>query len=271
MLVMEGYELIDCGNQLKFERFGLIHLVRACPVAIWEPKFQKWEAKHASFDPSLKWKEYKKTPMSWQIKEQGIELEIKRGSSGNLGIFPEHLQIFSMIEPFILPNHKVLNLFAYTGLMTLLIAQKRAKVCHVDASKVSVEWARKNAKLNQLEGADIRWIVDDVIKFLKREIKRGSFYDGVILDPPTFGRGAQGQVFKFEKDILTVLSLVKQVLRKKGNFVALSCHTPGISPFVLKQIFEEQFFTNDYGELVVYSKKGKILPCGSFAIFHTNK
>lgn len=268
---MEGYELIDCGNQLKFERFGSVYTVRSSPIAIWEPKLKIWEPQHVCFDHRLKWKEIKKTPTAWQIKEKDLTLEIKRCSSGNLGLFPEHLQIFSMVEPLISSKDKILNLFAYTGLMTLLITQKKGKVCHVDASKTSIDWGKKNATLNQLEKSEIRWIVDDVIKFLKREVKRGSSYDGVILDPPTFGRGSQGQVFKFEKDILTVLTLVKQVLKNRGKFVALSCHTPGITPLVLKQIFEETFSASHFGELVVHSKKGKDLPCGSFVISQSNK
>lgn len=267
---MKGYELIDCGNQLKFERFDSIYLVRPSPVAIWRPKLKVWQQSHASFDPQLKWKEYKSMPHSWNIQEEGLTLEIKKGSSANVGMFPEHLQIFSKIKPFITSKDRILNLFGYTGLMTLLIAQKKAQICHVDASKASVDWAKNNARLNQLEQSEIRWIVDDVIKFLKREAKRRSLYDGVILDPPTFGRGSQGQVFKFEKDILTVLSLVKQVLKKQSKFVALSCHTPGISPFVLKQIFEEEFSATDFGELAIHSNKGNILPCGSYVIFHTN-
>ncbi|PIS01088.1 MAG: hypothetical protein COT84_04215 [Chlamydiae bacterium CG10_big_fil_rev_8_21_14_0_10_35_9] len=263
---MNDYELIDSGNELKFERFGNLKLVRPCAQALWKKKMPKWEDVDATFDRKSLWKTQHKKP-SWQVAIGEIALELKMTEFGHIGFFPEHLSILEKISPLVEKNDKVLNLFAYSGLMTLALAQKKAQLCHVDASKTTVDWARKNARINNLEKASIRWIVDDVMKFLKREVKRGSRYDGVVLDPPTFGRGAQGQVFKLERDINLLLELVKQVLSKEAKFVALSCHTPGISPLVLKQIFEGYFPASDFGELVILANKGRDLPCGSFAIF----
>ena len=131
---------------------------------------------------------------------------------------------------------QVLNLFAYSGGATLAAAQAGARVCHLDASKGMVAWARENAELNQLSSAPIRWIVDDVVKFLKREIKRGNKYEGIILDPPSFGRGSQGEVFKIERDIHEILHLCRDVLSENPLFLIFTTHTPGMTPIVMGSI-----------------------------------
>ena len=149
----------------------------------------------------------------------------------------------------------ILNLFAYTGGATLVAAKRGADVCHLDASKTTVAWARENAALNKLEKAPVRWIVDDAIKFLGREVRRGTRYDGIILDPPTFGRGNQGEVFKIEKDLPVILDLCYQLLTPDPSFVILSSHTPGYTPLVLhhllKQAKGDRKGTIEMGEMVI--------------------
>jgi 23S rRNA (cytosine1962-C5)-methyltransferase len=162
---------------------------------------------------------------------------------------------------------RILNLFAYSGGVTFAAAQQGAQVCHLDASKGMVDWARQNAALNQLQDAPIRWIVDDALKFLRREKKRESLYDGIILDPPTFGRGSQGEVFKIEQDILPLLEACKEVLVKEPRFVIFSCHTPGFTPLVLRHLIEQVFPKGriDTGEMMLHSEGALSIPSGAFA------
>ena len=160
----------------------------------------------------------------------------------------------------------VLNLFAYSGGATLAFARAGAQVCHVDASQGMVKWARENAALNGLENKPIRWIVDDAIKFLQREIKRGRKYDGILLDPPSFGRGAQGEVFKIERDIGPLLQLCKALLSDKPLFLACSNHTNGLSPMVMGHLFEEILPGKaEVGELFLSAQQGRDVPTGSYA------
>src|SRR3989344_2704065 len=155
---------------------------------------------------------------------------------GHLGLFPEHVSLWQWMSQQMHRGDKVLNLFAYSGGGTVIAAQAGALVCHLDASKGMVDWAKDNALRNGLEKAPIRWIVDDAMKFLKREIKRGSRYEGILLDPPTFGRGSQGEVFKIEEGILPLLELCKAVLSTQPRFLVFSCHTPGLTPLVLQHL-----------------------------------
>ncbi len=162
---------------------------------------------------------------------------------------------------------RILNLFAYSGGLTLAAAQEGAEVCHLDASQGMVDWARENAKINSLEKAPIRWIVDDALKFLKREEKRGSFYDGIVLDPPTFGRGAKGEVFKIEEHIISLLESCKAVLSKQPRFVIFSCHTPGFTPVVLEHLLVQVFGSHkiESGEMILEGNDVFSIPSGSFA------
>jgi 23S rRNA (cytosine1962-C5)-methyltransferase len=163
----------------------------------------------------------------------------------------------------------VLNLFAYSGGATLAAARAGCKVCHLDASKGMVSWAKENAALNGLKDAPIRWIIDDVLKFLQRELKRGVRYDGIILDPPSFGRGNQGEVFKIERDLPKILSCCRNVLSDEAAFVILSTHTPGMSPLVMEHLIHEMMIglkgKIESGEMALHAKEGKALPCGSYA------
>ena len=166
---------------------------------------------------------------------------------------------------------RVLNLFAYSGLASLFTAQAGAEVCHVDSSKGMIDWARENIAINNLTKAPVRWIVDDVIKFLRREAKRGQTYDGILLDPPSFGRGKKGELFKIEEHLSELLRLCKQVLSKDPLFFLLSCHTPGYTPVSLKNILLQVMKVRENqiesGETLLESPKDKIfsIPSGSYA------
>ena len=185
---------------------------------------------------------------------------------GHLWVFPEHASLWGWMQERLSPSTKVLNLFAYSGGATLAALQKGASVCHLDASKGMVDWARENAALNGLTSAPARWIVDDAIKFLRREVKRGNRYDGILLDPPTFGRGSKGEVFKIERDIQPLLELCKELLTESPKFLIFSCHTPGFTPIVLKHLLG-QFFDApiEAYEMLLESEEAYSIPSGCVA------
>lgn len=266
------YELLDCGEGEKLERFGPYILARPAPQAVWKKQLppSAWKKCSAYFtrDQGNKWHLYEKIPKSWNITFHGITLELSLTGFGHVGVFPEHAALWQWMSKQIADVKKpeVLNLFAYTGAGSLALAQKGAAVCHVDASKKSVSLARRNAEISHLEKAPIRWIVEDVRKFLKREIKRKHHYEGILLDPPSFGRGSKHEVFKIEEDLLPLLELCFELLEKKGRFLLLSCHTPGYTPLVLKQLLSQiTDGTIEGGEMTIRGKCPLVLPCGSYA------
>ncbi len=253
-----SYKLLDSGNQSKLEQFGDYTLARPCSQAVWKPTLseREWEEADSVFtrEPSNRW--VGKLPQSWKMEWDEIIFKLSPTDFGHIGIFPEHALLWNWMKDRIRKKCSILNLFAYTGGATLVAAKSGAEVCHVDASKTAVSWARENAALNRLEKASIRWIVDDVIKFLKREVRRGSKYDGIILDPPTFGRGAKGEVFKVDKDLPIILDLCFQLLTDKPLFLILSSHTPGYTPLILHHLLyqaQESFRsgTIEMGEMVI--------------------
>ena len=268
---MSDYILIDSGNEKKLEQFGEYTLIRPCPQAVWEPRLpQKWETHHGEFvrDQGNQWKK-KKIPSSWTITYEKLKFRLMPTDFGHLGLFPEHAMHWKWMEEKMVDQKKsVLNLFAYSGAATLALAQNGISVCHLDASKGMVQWARENAALNGLEKAQTRWIVDDALKFLKREIKREVQYQGIILDPPTFGRGNQGQVFKIERDIIPLLSLCRQVVANDG-FIVLTAHTPGFTPTVLEHVLTQTQPKGEIeaGEMLIASESFS-LPSGSYARWH---
>jgi 23S rRNA (cytosine1962-C5)-methyltransferase len=201
-------------------------------------------------------------------------MRVKPTDFGHLGIFPEQIQFWNILKG--LPSSlRVLNLFAYSGGSTLACAKKGMNVCHLDASKGMCEWARGNALLNNLQDAPIRWIVEDVMKFLQREVKRASTYDGIILDPPSFGRGSKSEVFKIEDDIIKLLSLCRSCLSSTPSFILFSCHTPGFTPLTLNHLLAQMMDgipgSIEHGEMVL-SGNSHILPVpsGSFALWKHN-
>lgn len=265
-----SYELIDSGSGRKLERFSQHTLIRPCPQALWRPeKPALWASADASFsrEPGNRWVFAKKLPKEWMATIGDVQFKISPTDFGHLGVFPEHADLWQWMRQYIEPKDRILNLFAYSGGVTLAAAQQGAEVCHVDASKGMVDWARENAKLNQLEKAPIRWIVDDAIKFLRREVKRKSVYEGIILDPPTFGRGAKGEVFKIEEEILPLLELCRALLSSHPKFLIFSCHTPGFTPIVMEHLMRQTMGSAQIvtGEMALSSPQALSIPSGSFA------
>jgi 23S rRNA (cytosine1962-C5)-methyltransferase len=279
----ESYALIDSGDQQKWERFGPVSIVRPCSQALWRPTLSKkeWASADASFsrENGNAWKMGHRVPKTWVVEIQGLKFKIAPTDFGHLGVFPEHSMLWKEMEELIRSRKsapRVLNLFAYSGGATLAAARAGAEVCHLDASKGMVSWARENAALNQLEKAPIRWIIDDVSKFLKREEKRGVRYDGIIADPPSFGRGSQGEVFKIERDVHEILDLCRRVLSETPLFLIFTTHTPGMTPIVmghlLKQLMASYGGRVETGEMVLPQENEQCLkvPCGSYAMWKSS-
>ena len=269
----DGYELIDSGNGRKLERFGRYVIARPCSQALWKPSLppSEWKKADASFDreDGNHWRGRSKLPGEWTIETAGIRFKLGGTDFGHLGIFPEQIAQWKWIREKIGERGtrngeraQLLNLFAYSGGSTMAAALGGAEVCHLDASKGMVEWARENAKINNLGDWPIRWIVDDAHKFMKREIRRGRRYDAIVLDPPTFGRGAGGEMYKIERDLGETLDLVKSLLSDNPLFVLFSSHTPGLSVRVAENIIGQAFGAAhpDAGEMLL---EGKSVPCPS--------
>ncbi|HSX25717.1 MAG TPA: class I SAM-dependent methyltransferase [Chlamydiales bacterium] len=271
------YALLDSGDGQKLEQFGEYTLIRPCPQAVWRCTLkQEWEKASARFTREKEknhWTFKQKLPSSWVILHGGVEFKISPTDFGHLGLFPEHADLWEWMRPLLSKSSRVLNLFAYSGGVTLAAAQQGAQVCHLDASKGMVDWARENAALNRLTDAPIRWIVDDAIKFLKREIKRESFYDGIVLDPPTYGRGSKGEIFKIEEEIIPLLELCSQLLTKKPLFVIFSCHTPGFTPLSLRHLLGQTLPKGhiEIGEMALHSPGTLPIPSGCFAKWTTKE
>ncbi len=276
----EKYFLVDSGDQQKLERFGSYLIARPCSQALWKPTLPKaeWDRADAHFsrDGGNSWNYKTKLPAHWISEVEGVRFKISPTDFGHLGVFPEHSLLWKAMKDAIRTRKEpplILNLFAYSGGASLAAASAGAKVCHLDASRGMVAWARENAKLNQLESAPIRWIVDDVSKFLTREIKRGVRYDGIILDPPSFGRGAQGEVFKIERDIHDLLHLCRKLLSENPLFLIFTTHTPGMTPIVMEHLLKQKMQglkgNIETGEMILPSDKGLNIPCGSFARWYS--
>jgi 23S rRNA (cytosine1962-C5)-methyltransferase len=259
----EEYTLLDSGEGLKLEAFGNITLCRPAAQAVWNKQYPAlWKKADAAFsrEGKMSWTNAKTLPNSWSIEVAGIQFKLLTTDFGHLGIFPEQKPQWIWIRDFLQKAKlgrppRLLNLFAYSGGVTMAAAQSGAEVCHLDASKGMVDWARENAKLNKLDKAPIRWIVDDVKKFLKRELKRGISYDAIVLDPPTFGRGNQGELFKIEKEIVSLLDMCRSLLSSTPLFILLSCHTPGFSPLVMQNLLD-----------AALKDKGGVIDCGEMAL-----
>ena len=244
----EDYELLDSGDGRKLERFGAYVLARPCSQAMWRPVRSPadWNRADAAFDreDGNHWHGRTNLPKEWTIETAGIRFRLGGTDFGHLGIFPEQRAQWAWIRKTIRDAGRpiqALNLFAYSGGSTMAAALGGAEACHLDASKGMVEWARENARLNGLAERPIRWIVDDAHKFMRREIRRGRRYDAIILDPPTFGRGAGGETYKIERDLKETLGLVRELLSDRPLFVLFSSHTPGLSQIVAENILSQLF------------------------------
>ncbi len=263
------YQLLDSGDGEKLEQFGEFSLIRPCPQAVWKPLLkEEWKKAAARFTREKEknhWTYAQKLPKQWNCMHGGVLFKIAPTDFGHLGVFPEHADLWEGVRPLLTKTSKILNLFAYSGGASIAAAQQGSQVCHLDASKGMVDWARENADMNRLQS--IRWIVDDALKFLKREKKRGSLYDGIILDPPTFGRGSQGEVFKIEKDIVPLIEACAEVFSEKPLFVLFSCHTPGFTPLGMRHLLGQTLPKGNVeaGEMALHSPGALAIPSGSFA------
>ncbi|MCK5788590.1 MAG: class I SAM-dependent methyltransferase [Chlamydiia bacterium] len=270
--MLSDYELVDSGDCSKIERFGNFVLKRPCDIAIWPLKSNiKIDANFYRKHGDMEWKIARRLPDSWMIDVHGVQVTLKCTEFGHVGLFYEHSELWNSHKELYskVKNRtpKILNLFAYTGVGSIKMAMDGCDVTHVDSSKAAINWANGNAKLNDV--SNIRWIFEDVMKFMRREARRNSSYDGIILDPPSFGRGAKGEVFKVERNLWELLELCKQCLSKKSDaFITLSSHSEGFSEHLLSscwnKIFKNREGKNVNGVLFLGKEDNK-LPSGYYS------
>lgn len=243
-----SYKLLDAGNYKKLEQFAEFKIVRPCPQAFWEIKNPKiWKNIDADYQKSeKKWKIYQKElPESWQIQSpDGLIWQIQANESGNLGVFTEHWQYNQKLLDFFEKTHIILNLFSYTGSNSLPLTKSGYQMTVVDSSRSAMTGFVKNLELNQIERQGKRLILEDVRKFMQKEIRRKKKYNSILLDPPSFGKGTKNEVFNLEKDFSDLLDLTNQLLSPEGKIV-LSIHSTGFNLKDLKKILEEVFPNKD--------------------------
>lgn len=276
----EDYEVIDCSNGEKLERWGDYLLVRPDPQVIWDTprKASGWYQKNGHYHRSKKgggeW-EFFDLPEQWQIHYKNLNFHLKPFSFKHTGLFPEQAVNWDWFSGLIRKADrpvKVLNLFAYTGGATIAAAAAGAAVTHVDASKGMVAWAKENAASSGLSDASIRWIVDDCVKFAEREIRRGNHYDAIIMDPPSYGRGPKGEIWKIETSIHPLVKTCAQLLTHDPLFFLINSYTTGLQPAVLSYLigtelnhFHGKITAEEIGLPVTSS--GLVLPCGASGRF----
>jgi 23S rRNA (cytosine1962-C5)-methyltransferase len=272
------YELLDAADGKKLERWGDIILDRPDPQIIWTQKSDSkvWNNAHAVYHRSKsgggEWEYKKAIPEKWQIKYRDLTFNIKPMGFKHTGLFPEQAVNWDFMKDMILASGRqtsVLNLFAYTGGATVACASEGASVCHVDASKGMVQWAKENAISSGLKDAPIRYIVDDCLKFVEREIRRGHKYDAIIMDPPSYGRGPKGEIWKFEDELYNLVTKCALLLSDDPLFFIINSYTTGISHtivanlvnMVLKQKFGGMVTSDEIGLKITSSNL--YLPCGA--------
>ena len=275
----QDYELLDSGNFEKLERFGKYITIRPEPQAVWDKTISEseWEKMaHVKFIPKSssagEWKKFKTMPDRWNIDyefEDGKKISFRLALTAfkHVGVFPEQAVnwdfIYSEIKKFKTPNPKILNLFAYTGGASLAARAAGADVTHVDSIKQVVSWANDNMSLSKLD--NIRWLVEDALKFVKREQRRGNKYNGIILDPPAYGHGPNGEKWKLEENINEMVKAVVELLDEKEHFLILNAYSLGFSAMILENLFPKNKKSKlETGELFLKAKSGTILPLGVF-------
>lgn len=274
----KDYEILDMANGEKLERWNNIYLIRPDPQIIWKEKsyLEKWKQANARYNRSSSgggnWQRYKKIPDAWQVKYKDLTFNIKPMGFKHTGLFPEQAVNWDwMINKIKNAGReiKVLNLFAYTGGATVACSYAGASVCHVDSSKGMVTWAKENVASSGLADRPVRYIIDDVTKFVQREIRRGNKYDAIIMDPPSYGRGKNGEVWQFENNIADLVELCSQVLSDNPLFFLINSYTTGISSKVLENILtlklHKKYGKLSSGEIGLPMKESNlILPCGIY-------
>ena len=276
------YELIDADNGERLERWGDIILIRPDPQIIWSEghRDDRWNKAHAIYHRSNSgggyWETLKKVPDIWSIKYEDLTFRLKPMGFKHTGLFPEQAVNWSLAQKLIKEANRevsVLNLFAYTGGATIACLNAGARVTHVDASKGMVSWAKENAVASALADRPVRWLVDDCMKFVKREIRRGNKYDAIIMDPPSYGRGPNGEVWKLEQQLSELLTDVGEILSDDPLFFFLNSYTGGLSPTILNYMVKSciapknvgTVFTEEIG--IKVTKRNVILPCGNTTIW----
>ena len=273
----KDYEVLDTSSGEKLERWGDYILVRPDPQVIWNTKktLPGWKKKNGHYHRSAKgggeW-EFFDLPEEWSIHYDALTFHLKPFSFKHTGLFPEQATNWDWFSKLIREANrpiKVLNLFAYTGGATLSAARAGASVTHVDASKGMVSWAKENAVASNLGEAPIRWLVDDCVKFVEREIRRGNKYDAIIMDPPSYGRGPKGEIWKIEESIFPFLELTAQILSDDPLFFLINSYTTGFAPSVLSYLLGTEVVPFYGGHVqsdevgLPVSSNGLVLPCGS--------
>ena len=285
MRVADGwkdYELLDCSDGERLERWGDVILIRPDPQVIWKTpkKHPMWKNANARYLRSSTggghWEILRKTPDSWRINYKELSLNVKTMGFKHTGIFPEQAVNWDYTAEIIKKADrpvKVLNLFSYTGGATVACLKAGAQVVHVDASKGMVAWAKENAAASSVADRPVRWIVDDCIKFVQREIRRGNKYDIIIMDPPSYGRGPGGEVWKLEDEVYGFVELCTKVLSDDPLMVLINSYTTGLSPAVMQYILGALVVPQFGGEVtgseigLPVTRTGMVLPCGASAIW----
>jgi len=275
----KDYEILDMANGEKLERWGNIKLIRPDPQIIWKEKTfpEKWKKVDAIYHRSSSggghWEYKAKLPSNWQINYKELTFNIKPMNFKHTGLFPEQAANWDwMIEKIKNAKReiKVLNLFAYTGGATVACSYAGASVCHVDSSKGMVAWAKENVEASGLKDKKVRYIVDDVVKFVQREIRRGNKYDAIIMDPPSYGRGVNGEIWQFEEHIADLIKLCMEVLSENPLFFLINSYTTGISSVVLQNMLQIEMRNKYKGKVtsgevgLPMSNSNLALPCGIY-------
>lgn len=276
------YELLDADSGERLERWGNVILIRPDPQVIWSGKREdkRWYSADAIYHRSNSgggyWETLKKVPDVWSINYENLTFRLKPMGFKHTGLFPEQAVNWTLARELIEKSGrelKVLNLFAYTGGATVACLKAGAAVTHVDASKGMVQWAKENATVSGVANGNVRWLVDDCMKFVKREIRRGNTYDAIIMDPPSYGRGPGGEVWKLEQQLTELLSETGKLLSKDAVFFFLNSYTGGLSPTILNYMVKEyvvgdrggEVFTDEIGLNI--TAKGISLPCGNTTVW----
>lgn len=283
----KDYELIDASRGEKLERWGNVYLLRPDPQIVWDngDLLEKYHSDiYAVYYRSNKggghWDNLKNTPSSWKIKYDDLTFNIKQMGFKHTGLFPEQAVNWDFMREKIKKSGrkiKVLNLFAYTGGATVACLSAGASVTHVDSSRGMVDWCKENVKSSGLENAEIRYIVDDVVRFVQREIRRGNRYDAIIMDPPSYGRGANGEVWDIEKNLNYLVKICSEVLSDEPLFFLINSYTTGLSSMVLSNILNlnvNNKFTGrvSCGEVGLPIKNSElVLPCGIYGRWESNE
>ena len=283
----EDYELIDASCGMKYERWGDYFLLRPDPQVIWDcgDLSSKYEGRidaiyHRSNKGGGYWENKKSLPSSWMINYRNLKFNIKQMGFKHTGLFPEQAVNWDyMIDKINRANReiRVMNLFAYTGGATVACLSAGAHVTHVDSSRGMVDWCKENVNSSGFQGDHVRYLVDDVVKFVKREIRRGNKYDAIIMDPPSYGRGVNGEVWDIEKNLSYLVSLCLEILSDKPLFFLINSYTTGMSPVVLENLLKMTVFKKysgfvSCGEVGIPIRENNlILPCGIYGRWESNE